>query len=147
MSFSIGEVAKRLDCTVQTLRYYEQIGLIDPAFRTEGGQRRYTQADLDRLTFIRHSRELGFSLDSIRNLLQLSRHKDEPCDRADALARKQLHQVRSRIARLQALEAELADMVEQCECDVVANCRVIEVLGNHALCHHDDHQDAPSLQE
>jgi len=143
MRFSIGEVAKRLGCNVQTLRYYEQIGLVAPAHRTEGGQRRYGKNDLEHLKFIRHSRELGFSLDSIRTLLRLSRHSDEPCQQADALAREQLRQVRSRIARLQALEAELAGMVEQCECNVVANCRVIEVLGNHDLCQHEDH-DIPS---
>lgn len=142
MNFSIGEVAKRLGCNVQTLRYYEQIGLAEPAYRTEGGQRRYGQKDLERLMFIRHARELGFPLDSIRTLLRLSRHHDEPCHQADALAREQLRQVRSRIARLRALEEELVTMVEQCECDVVANCRVIEVLGNHALCRHEDH-DCP----
>lgn len=139
MSYSIGHVAKRIGCNVQTIRYYEQIGLIQPAQRTEGQQRRFSTADLERLTFIRHARELGFSLDSIRDLLRLSRHKDEPCDQADALARDQLQQVRSRIARLQALEEELVDMVEQCDCYVVANCRVIEVLGNHALCQHEHH--------
>ena len=147
MSFGIGEVAKRLGCNVQTLRYYEQIGLVAPAHRTEGGQRRYGQTDLDRLKFIRHSRELGFPLDSIRTLLKLSRHRDEPCNEADALAREQLKQVRSRIARLQALESELAAMVEQCECNVVANCRVIEVLGNHDLCRHEDHVGAHAVRE
>lgn len=141
MNYSIGQIAKRIGCNVQTIRYYEQIGLIAPANRTEGQQRRYGQADLERLTFIRHARELGFSLESIRTLLKLSRHKDEPCNQADTLARDQLQQVRSRIARLQALEEELSSMVEQCECDVVANCRVIEVLSNHALCQHESHEE------
>lgn len=141
MNYSIGQIAKRIGCNVQTIRYYEQIGLITPASRTEGRQRRYGQTDLDRLTFIRHARELGFSLESIRTLLRLSRHKDEPCDQADALARDQLQQVRSRIARLQALEEELSSMVEHCDCNVVANCRVIEVLSNHALCQHESHDE------
>ncbi|WP_108125791.1 MerR family transcriptional regulator [Saccharospirillum mangrovi] len=142
MDYSIGQVAKRLGCTAQTLRHYEQLGLIQPPPRTEGQQRRYRPVDLQRLTFIRHARELGFSLDAIGDLLQLSNHVDEPCQQADQLAAQQLSEVRSRIARLQALEQELEAMVGHCTDGRVANCKVIEVLSNHALCLHDVH-DVP----
>lgn len=143
MDYSIGQVAKQLGCNVQTIRYYEQIGLIQPPQRTEGQQRRYRSADLDRLMFVRHARELGFSLDAIRALLRLSSHADEPCQEADRIAGEQLAEVRSRIARLRALEEELEAMVGHCANDTVANCKVIEVLSDHALCQHEAH-DAPS---
>lgn len=142
MDYSIGQVAKQLGCNVQTLRHYEQIGLIAPPPRNQGQQRRYRQADLERLKFVRHGRELGFSLDAIRTLLQLSNHADEPCHQADALAQQQLAEVRSRIARLRALEDELEAMLDHCASHRVANCKVIDVLSNHQLCMHDQH-DTP----
>lgn len=135
--YSIGQLAKRLNCAVQTLRYYERIGLVAPPHRTEGNQRRYSDAHLNQLRFIRHAREHGFSLDAIKSLLRLSRHADDPCDEANAIAEEQLVAVRSRIARLQALEEELSRMVGVCEGGKVEDCRVIEVLENHALCLHD----------
>jgi DNA-binding transcriptional MerR regulator len=135
--YSIGQLAKRLNCAVQTLRYYESIGLVAEPQRTEGNQRRYTDSDLNQLRFIRHARELGFSLDAIKALLRLSRHGDDPCDEANSIAAEQLDAVLSRINRLQALEAELARMVGVCEGGKVAHCRVIDVLENHALCLHD----------
>jgi DNA-binding transcriptional MerR regulator len=138
--YSIGQLAKRLNCAVQTLRYYESIGLVAPPHRTDGNQRRYNDTHLNQLRFIRHARELGFSLDAIKSLLRLSRHADEPCDQANAIAEEQLNAVRSRITRLQALEEELSRMVGVCEGSTVEHCRVIEVLENHALCLH-DHDD------
>lgn len=136
-TYSIGQLAKQLGCTSQALRYYEEEGLIPPPVRTEGNQRRYGEQHLQRLLFIRHGRELGFSLEAITELLQLAAHSEQPCVKADEIARAQLQQVRSRIARLQALETELASMVEQCGCDTVAHCKVIEVLQDHHLCHHE----------
>ena len=141
-SYGIGQLAKRLHCAVQTLRYNERIGLITPPHRTEGNQRRYGDAHLSQLRFIRHARELGFSLEAIHSLLRLSRPGDEPCDEANAIAQAQLTAVRSRLARLKALEAQLAQMVGACEGPTVAHCRVIEVLQDHALCLH-DHDLAP----
>ena len=144
MDYSIGQVAKQLGCNVQTIRYYEQIGLIQAPQRTEGQQRRYRSADLDRLKFVRHARELGFSLDAVRALLRLSNHVDEPCHQADQIAAEQLAEVRSRIARLQALEEELVAMVGHGAHGTVANCKVIEVLSDHALCQHDQHEPPTS---
>lgn len=135
--YSIGQLARRLGCTSQALRYYEQEGLIAAPTRTEGNQRRYTEKHLQRLLFIRHGREIGFSLEAIKSLLQLAAHSEQPCTEADNIAKNQLVQVRSRIARLKALEAELTQMVDQCACDTVAHCKVIEVLQDHDLCHHD----------
>lgn len=131
---TIGGLAKRTGTKVQTIRYYEQIGLLPEPCRTEGGQRRYSSEQLDKLSFIRHSRQLGFSLEAIRELLDLSDHPNQSCDMADAIARRQLKQVEQRIARLQALRTELKRMVKECSGGRTADCRVLEVLRDHSEC-------------
>ena len=131
---TIGELAQRTGCKVQTIRYYEQIALMPEPARTEGKQRRYGARHLERLAFIRHSRELGFPLDAIRELLGLSDHPDQPCAAADRIARRQLEQVESRISRLRALRTELKRMIVQCHGGRISDCRVIEVLADHARC-------------
>lgn len=131
---SIGTLAKRTGTKVQTIRYYEQIGLMPEPGRSEGGQRRYGAAEFDRLAFIRHSRQLGFSLEAIRELLDLSDSPERSCAQVDAVARKQLHEVEARIARLEALRVELQRMIGECRADRVANCRILEVLRDHEEC-------------
>ena len=131
---AIGTLAKRTGTKVQTIRYYEQIGLMNEAGRTAGGQRRYFEKDLDRLAFIRHSRQLGFSLESIRELLDLSDNPARSCTDADSIANRQLKQVEQRIKRLQALKKELKRMVVECDGGSVAECKVLEVLRDHAEC-------------
>src|ERR1700755_2170084 len=121
----IGQLARRTGCKVQTIRYYEQIGLMPAAARTLGNQRIYGQGHADRLAFIRHSRELGFPLDAIRPLLTLADDPEQPCATADRIAQEQLAAVRNRIARLEALKAELDRMVEQCRHGTIGHCRVI----------------------
>ncbi len=138
--YTIGHVARATDCKVQTIRYYEQIGILPQAPRSEGNRRLYAQADIDRLAFIRHARELGFPLDSIRDLLSLSDNPDQPCDAADAIACRQLDQANRRIERLNALKRELERMIRQCRGGKISDCRVIEVLSNHAHCMGDDHR-------
>lgn len=131
---TIGTLAKKTGTKVQTVRYYEQIGLMPEPGRTEGGQRRYSEAELDRLSFIRHSRQLGFSLDAIRELLDLSDNPNRSCEDADAIARRQLKQVEQRMERLKALRAELKRMVHECSGGKSADCRVLEVLRDHSEC-------------
>lgn len=131
---TIGNLAKKTGTKVQTIRYYEQIGLMPEPGRTEGGQRRYSDAELDRLAFIRHSRQLGFSLDAIRELLDLSDNPNKSCEDADAIARRQLIQVEQRMERLKALRAELKRMVHECSGGRSADCRVLEVLRDHSEC-------------
>ncbi len=136
---SIGELAKRAGCKVQTIRYYEQIGLMPQPGRTSGNQRFYSERYADRLAFIRHSRELGFPLEDIRELLELSDDPNRSCEEADRIARAQLREVEMRIARLAMLKTELERMVRQCGHGRVADCRVIEVLADHAKCVSHDH--------
>lgn len=131
---SIGTLAGRTGAKVQTIRYYEQIGLMPEPGRSEGGQRRYSEADLDRLAFIRHSRQLGFSLEAIRELLNLSDSPEQSCAQVDAVAQKQLREVEARIARLEALRVELQRMIGECSADRVADCRILEVLRDHEEC-------------
>ena len=131
---TIGSIAKQTGANVQTIRYYEQIGLMRDPGRTAGGQRRYGTEDLDRLAFIRHARQLGFSLEAIRELLDLSDHPDRPCSEADAIARRQMKQVELRMARLEALHTELKRMVRECSGGRSADCRVLDVLRDHSEC-------------
>ena len=131
---AIGALSRQTGTKVQTIRYYEQIGLMNEAGRTSGGQRRYFEKDLDRLAFIRHSRQLGFSLDSIRELLELSDNPSRSCAEVDSIARRQLRQVEQRLKRLHSLKKELKRMVAECEGDSVADCKVLEVLRDHSEC-------------
>ena len=142
---TIGALARRTGAKVQTIRYYERIGLMPEPGRTAGGQRRYAEADLDRLAFIRHSRELGFGLEAIRELLDLGDDPDRSCEDVDAIARRQLQQVERRIARLEALRKELARMVEDCRGGRMAECRVLEVLRDHSECL-TEHAAAPEAE-
>ena len=137
---TIGTLGKKTGTKVQTIRYYEQIGLMPEPGRTEGGQRRYGHAELDRLAFIRHSRQLGFSLEAIRELLDLSDDPDRPCHEADSIARRQLKQIEQRMARLEALRTELERMVHECSGGNSSDCRVLEVLRDHSECL-TDHED------
>jgi len=131
---TIGSLAQKTGTKVQTIRYYEQIGMMPEPGRTAGGQRRYGDPELDRLAFIRHARQLGFSLEAIRELLDLSDQPDRPCHEADAIARRQLKQVEQRLARLEALRTELKRMVHDCSGGQTADCRVLEVLRDHSEC-------------
>ncbi len=142
IKLSIGELGRATGTKVETIRYYEKIGLLPQPRRTQGGQRRYSEAERRRIAFIRHARELGFSLHAIRELAALSAHPEQPCQRADRIALAHLQDVRHKITRLQSLEQELARMVEQCNGYKVCDCRVLEVLADHELCLHADHQDA-----
>lgn len=129
---AIGVASAQSGIKVPTIRYYEQIGLLTPP-RTESSRRLYDEADLQRLRFIRHARELGFEIEPIRQLLALSGHPSQSCEGADEIARTHLADIDHKIARLTALRAEVSRMTD-CQNGTVADCRVIEVLGDHAEC-------------
>jgi Cu(I)-responsive transcriptional regulator len=131
---SIGTLANRTGAKVQTIRYYEQIGLLPEPDRSTGGQRRYRDEDLDRLAFIRHARQLGFTLEAIRELLDLSDNPGRSCADVDRIAHRQLRDVEERIARLEVLRKELKRMLGECSRDTVADCRVLEILRDHSAC-------------
>ncbi len=133
--YSIGDLARETGCKVQTIRYYETIGLMPPAPRTAGNQRRYRRQHVDRLAFIRHGRELGFPLDAIRELLSLSDDPDRSCAQAHNVAQSHLDAVERRISVLNALRDELEAVVRRCDAGRTGACRVIEVLADHSHTH------------
>lgn len=135
--FTIGDMARRTGVKIPTIRYYEQMGLLDAPDRSEGNQRRYGRDGLQRLSFIRHARELGFNIEAIRELIQLSGHPERPCEDADRIVAEQLDAVREKIARLALLERELDRMSTQCRAKCVKDCYVLHSLGNHELCETD----------
>ena len=113
---------------IPTIRFYEQNDLVPPPCRTEGGQRRYDESAVRRLHFIRHARDLGFSVEDIRQLLALSERPALPCDTAEQIARHHLRQVEGKIARLRLIRSELKRMIEACNGGSVAHCRILEAL-------------------
>jgi len=138
--FPIGQLAADTGCKAQTIRYYEQIGLLPAPARTAGDQRRYGPQHRHRLAFIRHARELGFPLPAVRELLRLADHQEADCAEADRIASGQLEAVKRRISLLTGLREELERMVTECRGGRIGECRVIETIANHALCaqrHHD----------
>jgi len=126
----IGDLAAATATKVETIRYYERIGLLPAPDRTAGNYRAYGRRHLERLSFVRHARELGFSIAAVRDLLRLSDDPDRPCEGADRIARTHLVDVERRIARLTALKAELERMLARCEGGRIAECRVIETLAD-----------------
>ncbi len=127
-ALTIGKLAKAADVKVPTIRFYEQIGLLPVPDRTESDRRVFDDAAVRRLAFIRHARQLGFSIEAIRNLLDLSDNPERPCGEANTLALLQLRDVETKIAQLETLRGELLRMVAA-TCDgKAADCRVIEAL-------------------
>ena len=131
---TIGEASRRCGVKVPTIRYYESIGLLVAPARSDSNRRTYGDADLRRLSFIRHARDLGFEVDAVRTLLALQDDPRQTCEVADAVARRHLASVERRIANLTALKQELLLMIEGCRNGRVESCRVIEVLADLDLC-------------
>ncbi|WP_457425900.1 MerR family transcriptional regulator [Roseateles sp. P5_E7] len=129
---SIGLVARRTGATVPTVRYYEDIGLLPPAARTEAGQRSYDEATIRRLVFIRRCRDFGFSIEQVRELVGLVDEPDRPCAEVRDIAAAHLGQVRQKLEELKALEASLSTFV--CSCDTACSggpavdCTILEDL-------------------
>lgn len=130
---SIGEMSRRTNVKVPTIRYYEQMGLITAPERSSGNQRRYSKSELQRLSFIKHARDLGLTIDAIRELLELSESPNKSCEFADEIASHHLQSVQGKIKQLKKLEKELKRIVSSCDGDTVENCYVIQALANHEL--------------
>jgi Cu(I)-responsive transcriptional regulator len=124
----IGELAPRTDTKVETIRYYERIGLLPQPARTGGNYRAYAHHHLERLSFIRRGRDLGFSLDEVRELLRLSDDRDRSCAEVDRMVRAHLSDVERKLTDLTALRAELRQLIDQCQHSTIADCRIVEAL-------------------
>lgn len=127
-ALSIGALAKATDTKVETIRWYERVGMLPAPARTAGNYRSYGPEHLERLSFIRRARDLGFSLDQVRELLQLADDRDQPCEAVDRVAREHLEEVERKIADLEALRRELQDLIGQCRHGTVAECRIVQAL-------------------
>lgn len=130
----IGELARKAGSNSETVRYYERIGLLPRPGRTDSNYRDYSQGDVQRLSFIRHARGLGFELADIRSLIDLAEHPERDCGEADSIASRHLEAVETKIAQLGKLRSELGRMISQCRGGSVSSCRIIHVLADHDLC-------------
>lgn len=131
--YRIGELSRESAVNLETIRYYERIGLLQPPARNASGYRTYQADAVRRLSFIRRGRELGFSIEQLRTLLELADHPHSPCAEADQLARTHLQQVDARIADLQQMRNVLQNLVG-CSSDSAEHCRLLETLDKRACC-------------
>lgn len=132
----IGALSRETGVKVVTIRYYEQVGLLPTPLRTKSDRRTYDDVAVRRLRFIRHTRELGFDIDAIRQLLDLSDQPQRSCAEVDAIARRRLEEITSRLARLTALKEEVERMISQCRQGKIAECRILDALSHHQYCLH-----------
>jgi Cu(I)-responsive transcriptional regulator len=131
-ALSIGFVARQTGCTVPTIRYYEEIGLLEAAARSDTGHRHYDDSAVRRLTFIRRCRDFGFSIDQVRELVNLIDAPQRPCIEVRDIAAVHLAEVRSKLAELQALEASLSNFVVSCDTacagGAAVDCNILQDL-------------------
>ena len=125
---TIGTLSRLTSCNIETIRYYERIGLLPAPPRTEGGHRMYGDAHTRRLTFVRRSRELGFTIEEVRELLSLVDGKCYTCDEVQALTLDHLADVKKKLADLRRLERVLKNMAAQCSGGKVPKCPIIDAL-------------------
>jgi MerR family mercuric resistance operon transcriptional regulator len=131
-ALTIWRLAKHAGVNLETVRYYERIGLMPEPPRTEGGHRSYEHEHLKRLGFIRRSRELGFSLQEVRSLLGLVDGGDYTCAEVRDMTLQHSAEVRRKIASLRRLERSLNEIADQCSGDSVPQCPIIDVLWREA---------------
>ena len=139
-SMTIGQLSKLTGVKVTTIRYYESVGLIDEPSRSESGRRMYDEAAVQVLSFVRHGRELGFSMEAIEALLTLQGRPDQDCAEVNLIAQRQLTGVQTRLRQLEALELELKRMIRACKGGHVKECRIMAALNDHGACLSDQHE-------
>lgn len=126
--FAIGALSEATGVNIETIRYYEKIGLMPAPPRTEGRQRVYETAHLKRLSFIRRGRELGFSLDQIRELLGLVRGHDLTCSEVKTMTEEHIADIRRKVKDLKKLERVLCDLAAKCTSGDVPDCPILDAL-------------------
>lgn len=126
--FTIGKVSELSGVHIETIRYYERVGLTPRADRGRNGRRAYDVSDGQRLAFIRHARNVGFDINAIRSLLALRGTPTESCSDASVLAKAQLNLVEQKIAQLSLLRQQLRRMILTCRNGAVADCQIMDGL-------------------
>ncbi|RZU38346.1 MerR family transcriptional regulator [Fluviicoccus keumensis] len=129
---NIGEAAKASGVTAKMIRHYESAGLLAPAWRGDNGYRRYAEKDIHLLRFIRRSRDLGFSLEEIRGLLDLWENRERSSREVKALAQTHLAELERKLAELQAMKATLKQLVAGCQGDDRPDCPILQELAGEA---------------
>lgn len=124
----IGEVAQASGCPIETIRYYERVGLATAPPRADNGYRAYESRDVDRLRFITRGRALGFGLEEIRSLLALAEDSSLGCDDVDQLARHHLEEIRIRMRELGRMARELERTISACHHGKRAHCSILQTL-------------------
>lgn len=124
----IGQLSEQTKCKIETIRYYERIGLLPEPGRSGGGYRLYDESHLKRLSFIRRSRELGFSIEEIRGLLNLVDGGSFTCSDVKAITLEHVETIRQKIADLKKLEKTLSRIASQCTGDETPACPIIDAL-------------------
>ncbi|MFP6796231.1 MAG: helix-turn-helix domain-containing protein [Pseudomonadales bacterium] len=130
---TIGKVAAQTGCNIETIRFYEKECLLPKPERTDGGHRLYTEVQIDRLIFIRRSRELGFSMSEVRQLLSLVDGEEVSCESVKAIAEIHLRDIRTKIADLKKMEHSLKDLSDQCSGVDAPECPIIDGLMPHQM--------------
>ncbi len=125
---TIGQLARQTGTKAETIRYYEKIGLLQPPLRSDGNYRYFSAQDQRRLSFVRRARELGFSIEQIRELIALGEQREHECSSVDDVVKAHIADIARRIRDLQALQGELQRMIGNCPGGRVADCRVLEAL-------------------
>jgi len=128
MSLRIGDLAVRTGVKVETIRWYEKVGLLPVPDRTQGNYRSYGAEALRRLVFIRRARDLGFSLDAVRELLDLASDRSRDCAAVDLVAGRHLAAVDGKLADLGRLREHLAELIASCVGGTVDDCRILDAL-------------------
>src|SRR5258708_5405178 len=123
---TIGEVARATGTQAETIRYYERIGLLPTPPRTAARYLIYGRNDVNRLAFVKRSRDLGFTIEEVRVLLALAREGHRNCKEVDSIARRHLTDVECKIADLRRLARELRHLIGQCQGGSISECRIIE---------------------
>ena len=123
-----GGLAARTGCNIETIRYYERAGLLPSPPRSAGGHRLYGEGLIRRLNFVRRSRDLGFTIEEIRELLRLVDGGTYTCGEVEQLARDHIREIRRKIADLRRLQRVLETMAARCSGDAVPDCPIIEAL-------------------
>jgi MerR family mercuric resistance operon transcriptional regulator len=126
-AIAIGELAQRTRCNVETIRYYERVGLL-PVPGRKGRFRRYGRADVQRLAFVRRARVLGFTLDEVRALLGSAAGGDGSCDEVRVIAAAHLADVQRKVADLQTMASVLAELVHRCDAGEAPGCPLINAI-------------------
>ena len=124
----IGQLSQQTDCGVETIRYYEKIGLFPTPGRSDGGYRIYSSEHLQRLNFIRRGRALGFSIDEIRDMLGMIDDGNIACGDINDIAMRHVRDIRRKIRDLKRLEKTLTGIAEHCHCDDLPQCAIIDSL-------------------